>query len=185
MEEFVRRHTVQCVGIVLHALGVDIDRSTVGVLHPTAAGTSREVIEKEVSLERPVIHPAGRGGHDFLQVRHDPLHVVVCRVGVHDHAIVTAAFVEVRFLERSDLHRRIDQAVIVLGSERISLGRERRCEFPSGRNIHEAHASLCVARVGQVHQNFGEVKKRVARAEMRAIGPRSAAVISYSTVAPS
>jgi len=40
-----------------------------------------------------------------------------------------------------------------------TLGGQRSGELPAGRDIHEAARVFAVARVGQIHQNFGEIEK--------------------------
>ena len=95
------------------------------------------MVKKHVIVEGAIIHPTRLRRDDFVQLPDDVLHVVVGGVGIDNDAEVTASFVEVGFLEIAYLHRRVHQAVIVLGFERGP--RERRRNAPSIRDFKRDH----------------------------------------------
>ncbi len=106
-----------------------------------------------------------QGGIDFF-------HVVVAGIGVNHHSIVSAAFIEIRLLEHSDLDRRIHQPVVVLGAKPTALGQrgEWRGHVPSLGKLAKTHGHRPVARVHRIHENLSQIEERVMRVELCAEG---------------
>ena len=63
------------------------------------------MINKQEGLVGPILHPVSGGGHQTAQRRNHRLQVVICRVRIHHHAIVPAAFVKIAFLKGADFDR--------------------------------------------------------------------------------
>ena len=168
MEKFVCGYARQSPRAVGQSVRIQIDRGRESVLHPTAAGPTRKVVEKHIGVEGTVIHPTGGGGYDLVQLANDLRNVVVGRFRVHDHAIVSAAFVEIRFLKTSDLHRRIHQPVIIFRAE-SSIGQrgKRRGDVPSLGHTVEAHRHGCAASIHGIHENLRQIKKGMMRIKLR------------------
>src|SRR5580692_3863079 len=87
------------------------------MLHTAPGWRSWKMIDEHVAVEGTIIHPVARSRRDFVQHGSNCCHVVVARLGIDNYAIVSASFVEIRFLEVSDLNRRIDQAVVAVRAE--------------------------------------------------------------------
>ena len=142
------------------------------MLHAAAPRSARKVIKKHVAVEGTIFHPTGCGRHDLVQHRGNLFHVIVGGFGVHDHSIVSAAFVEIGFLEHSDLDRRIHQPVVVRRAEPTSgYCSQRRGHVPALGNLAKAHDHRPVPRVHRIHQNLSQIKKCMMRIELRSEGP--------------
>src|SRR5438067_11146744 len=100
-------------GIVHKHSRVDINYGGVGVLHTSAAGGSRDMIDEKIGVERAVIHPSGFRGNNAADYASDLLQVVVCGIGVDQDAIVASRIVEISFVESSDFQGSIDQTIVV------------------------------------------------------------------------
>ena len=110
-------------------------------------------------------------GNEAPQHGDDLLHVVVRRIGVHDHAIVPAAFVEIRFLEGADFNRSVHQAIVVRRREAIRrepASAVAMCH-PAGRSVNETSHGR-VATIDGIHQNLCQVEKCVLRIQLCAEG---------------
>ena len=102
-----------------------------------------------------------------MQPADDLCHVVVGGIGIHDHAIMSAAFVKIGFLKVAHFHGRIDQSIIIFRMETTVLGgRERSANVPSIGHVIESHGHERISPIRGIHQNFREIEKRVMRIEL-------------------
>src|SRR3984893_4779907 len=117
MEKFMRGDSLQRDGTLLERLGTDVDSGRKAVFHAAPRRPVREVVNEHVVVERSIVHPTGGRGCDLMQHAYDLCHVVVGGIGIHDHAIMSAALVKIGFLKVAYFYGRIDQSIIIFRIE--------------------------------------------------------------------
>ncbi len=142
------------------------------MFHAASRRPVREVVNEHVVVEGSIVHPTGGRGCDFMQHAYDLCHVVVGSIGIHDHAIMPAAFVKIGFLKVAYFYGRIDQSIIIFRIEMAVLGGcERSANLPSIGHVIESHAHGRIAPIRGIHQNFREIEERVMRIELSRTPP--------------
>src|SRR4051794_15870951 len=89
------------------------------MLHASARGTAREMVEEDVLLEGAVVHPSDSRRDDSLKGLSDLIDFVIGGIGIDNDAEMRASFIEIRFLECADFYRRVHQAVVIFGDVSI------------------------------------------------------------------
>src|SRR3984893_5642405 len=109
------------------------------MLHSVAAQIVRDMIDKQIGIKGPIIHPPGSSRYYASDKGNDLPHIVVGRLGVNHYPIVSTALLEICLLERTDLHWSIHQLIVAVRRKRVRAQTGTRgSDPPTGRNILEA-----------------------------------------------
>src|SRR5882724_1445079 len=168
MEELVRGHGGELSGIRLQRGTAEFNGGRVGVLHAAVTTILWEMEEKEVVLERAVLHPGGLSVNDLPERVGEAGQITEIGGGMDHDTVMAAILDERRFLELAEFDGRIDEGVVVWGLEFILFLWKRRRYMPTVGDCCEAHRHGNIAGVGGIHQDFREIEKRVFVVELRA-----------------
>src|SRR5882757_3024618 len=102
MEELVRGHGGELSGIRLQRGTAEFNGGRVGVLHAAITTILWEMEEKEVVLERAVLHPGGLSVNDLPERVGEAGQIAEVRSGVNHDAVMGTILGERRFLELAE-----------------------------------------------------------------------------------
>ena len=119
MKELVSAYRLK-VSQVLQFIRRKIDRGRVRVLHTTACRRVRKVIDEDVRIERPIIHPGSFCCRDLLQRLDQLVRIVIARVAIEDDTILSASLLEVTLGKFTKLAGSINEAIVVGRPENMS-----------------------------------------------------------------
>src|SRR6266851_408941 len=117
MEELGRGHGGELPGIRLERGSAQFDGGRVGVLHAAITTILWEMEEKEVVLERAVLHPGGLSVNDLPERVGKAGQITEIGGGMDHDPVMAAILRERRFLELAEFDGRIDERVVVWGLE--------------------------------------------------------------------
>src|SRR5437868_6620585 len=83
------------------------------MLHSAIERLVRKVVDEQVRTKGTVIHPLDLSTRNAPDMGYQLLHIVVGTIGVYDDSEMPATLVKIGFGKTPQLHRRVDQLVVV------------------------------------------------------------------------
>src|SRR5438132_6950151 len=77
----------------------------------------RKMVNKQIALERTIVHPRSRRQNQLAHGGDDASHVIVARSSIYHYPIVATALIEIRFPKCPSLDRRIDETIVIFSRE--------------------------------------------------------------------